>query len=534
MNKKPTGRKGTGMLLLIAAVLLLPVSCMSSAGLSLASLAGEELISLQPAVPGTSGNTVPVPEPEAASGTLPSPEETAPEKPVVPPGREAILAAIDANDLETLERLLAGVEDIRPLVNPEDLLLHRAEKAMIAGGMENPVTRLLVEKHAYILQLDEKGNSFRRVIQNMELAATPRDEYAAGVLGDKFVRLQAALREDSLEDFQPFLEYLPADQSLLARAVDSKAGKITRFLLDRGLDPLWRDPKTGDSLLHRACDNRPSDYPFEERGDLIRLLLQNGADPAGTNEKGETPLAALFEAARYDGNRRMGSPAVSAALLLEAGGNAGDTNSRGEPLLYTASGLGDPDSVRLLLDHGARPDKAGVSNINQTEEIFLLFLERGAAPGDLAGTVWPISDSQKQQERIQLLLDRGASAGDFDLSSLAAHFDTVAYLVDRGAPVAGTPILMKYVLEFKGMEPVIYLAEHGADLNQRYGPREITVLHAAVRNGQEELTKYLLDRGANPNLRDTQGKTALDYCSDRRTALKELLSGRGALYGEAL
>jgi ankyrin repeat protein len=66
------------------------------------------------------------------------------------------------------------------------------------------------------------------------------------------------------------------------------------------------------------------------------------------------------------------------------------------------------------------------------------------------------------------------------------------------------------------------LLEHGADVNERpklcltLGPgdkeerRSETPLHVAVREGQVEAAKWLLEHGADAGLKDCWGRTAVD------------------------
>lgn len=52
-----------------------------------------------------------------------------------------------------------------------------------------------------------------------------------------------------------------------------------------------------------------------------------------------------------------------------------------------------------------------------------------------------------------------------------------------------------------------------------------TALHEAARNGQVEAVRLLLDRGANPRLKNTLGSTALDLAKEmNHTKVVEALS----------
>lgn len=57
------------------------------------------------------------------------------------------------------------------------------------------------------------------------------------------------------------------------------------------------------------------------------------------------------------------------------------------------------------------------------------------------------------------------------------------------------------------------LLDAGADVNGE-GEDGFTTLHAAAFNGDEALIRLLLDRGANPGVKDPQGRTAADLVKD--------------------
>ncbi len=87
---------------------------------------------------------------------------------------------------------------------------------------------------------------------------------------------------------------------------------------------------------------------FQERVDVVRVLLEYGANPniQGKNRFDSTALIW----ASYNGNINM------ARLLLDHGAKPDFQNRFGYTALIEASRDGHPGVVRLLLEHGADPD----------------------------------------------------------------------------------------------------------------------------------------------------------------------------------
>ncbi len=72
------------------------------------------------------------------------------------------------------------------------------------------------------------------------------------------------------------------------------------------------------------------------------------------------------------------------------------------------------------------------------------------------------------------------------------------------------------------------LLEHGAQINGRVGRQQQTPLHGAAQWGWTKVIAFLIEKGADVNLADSRGMTALDYASGRGAA-----NGRGEVRKEA-
>ena len=100
-----------------------------------------------------------------------------------------------------------------------------------------------------------------------------------------------------------------------------------------------------------------------------------------------------------------------------------------------------------------------------------------------------------QEEAVRILIEHGADADALATSSIARvrPLGTAAFV--RSVPLARL------------------LLEAGADVNG-VGEGGFTALHSAAQNGDEELVRLLLERGADPELASDQGKRPSDFAED--------------------
>lgn len=90
----------------------------------------------------------------------------------------------------------------------------------------------------------------------------------------------------------------------------------------------------------------------------------------------------------------------------------------------------------------------------------------------------------------------------------------IQYLIELGADVNGggtfTPLMV--AAQTHNAKAVEILLHHGAD------PSRLLVLHPFVSESFSNIVKKLLDAGANPNLQDEEGRTALSWAIEDPTA----------------
>ncbi len=143
--------------------------------------------------------------------------------------------------------------------------------------------------------------------------------------------------------------------------------------------------------------------------------------------------------------------------------------------------------------------------------------------------------------RVAELLDRdpslvGAYSGDgffpLGLAAFFGHPETVRLLLARGADaaqVARNPMKVQalHSAVTGSFDSVTLLVEAGAPVNAQQD-KGWTPLHEAVNRNDLEMTRYLVEHGADPRLQSDDGKSAIGLAADKGfvEVLKVLKTGR--------
>jgi tetratricopeptide (TPR) repeat protein len=157
--------------------------------------------------------------------------------------------------------------------------------------------------------------------------------------------------------------------------------------------------------------------------DLLELLLQHGLDVEAKDNEGNTRLARLVAFA-------LGrSRALLAEYLLRHGADINATNNHGQSLLNAAVYGDDADVVRVLLKHGANPNKPSIDEnsyrcfpvvyvavlyqqLSHASDILTVLLAHGADPdADNSRGVTALSSAiyGTAPDFVQILLKYGVS-----------------------------------------------------------------------------------------------------------------------------
>ncbi len=324
-----------------------------------------------------------------------------------PGGETALMTAARTGNADVVQLLLARGADVNATEEWKGqtaLMWAAAEnnaaavKALIAGGADIP-TRSKISPG--VAELGNRG-------------------FTAFTFAARAGAIDAA--EALLEGGASVNDTLADGTSALVLAVMSARYEMAAFLLDRGADPnaaaqgwtalhqiVWtRRPNRGFNTVFQAPKGRVDSLSLVETllahgadinarvttrraprtvtgrnllkvtgttplflaahrvdVDLIRLLLQSGADPLLPNEDGTTPLMAAAGVGLYNPGENPGTPEESAEaveLCLEAGGDPTTVDANGDTALHGAAYWDSPGAVELLLAANPQLDLDVVNN----------------------------------------------------------------------------------------------------------------------------------------------------------------------------
>ena len=267
----------------------------------------------------------------------------------------------------------------------------------------------------------------------------------------------------------------PEGVTSLMIALDNDHNDVASVLLDRGANPNVVD-WWGRTALYIAVDRK------EDAGG--RGGGGGGRGAAGAS-RGAAPAVSSMDIV----NRLLAADVnVNAEMNMlrpSRGGNSGrfgpEQLNTGCTPLYRATEVGDLELVRALLAKGANP------NINDMG--FTPFLvAAGVSPGRGGG-------GAPNTALLDLMFQHGA---------------------DVNTQVTGT---RTYSMRISYMPPA-----------DREGT---SALHAAVQAGRTELVRYLLEKGANPDLVDANGKKPIDLLDAGGPGGNAGARGRGGAGGGA-
>ena len=248
--------------------------------------------------------------------------------------------------------------------------------------------------------------------------------------------------------------------------------------------------------------------------ECMDLLLESGADP---NTKMNSELRAIHLAARTGESEVIRS-------LLESGADIRAKDIRTNTALHIAASFGHLDVCKVLLEAGIKVDHRNeyretailLAGKNDQLSVIKLLSENGA-DFDFSRESRQIlllrAIKRNELDTVEFLLSKKARANrpvyaQYPISSAAQYASgaIIRLLIKNGADPnqknhkGATPLMLASASNYDG---VIALVENGAEINA--SQNGITALHIAILKHQIEITQYLLDHGANPNVKNSDG-----------------------------
>ncbi|XP_019908066.1 ankyrin-1a isoform X19 [Esox lucius] len=270
----------------------------------------------------------------------------------------------------------------------------------------------------------------------------------------------------------------------------------------------------------------------ENHLEVVKFLLENGANQSIPTEDGFTPLAVALQQGHenvvallinYGTKGKVRLPALhiaarnddtrTAAVLLQNDPNADVQSKTGFTPLHIAAHYENLNVAQLLLNRGA--------NVNFTPKNGITPLHIASRRGNVI--------------MVRLLLDRGAQIDAKTKDELTplhcaarnGHVRIIEILLDQGAPIQAktknglSPIHMS--AQGDHMDCVRQLLQYNAEIDD-ITLDHLTPLHVAAHCGHHRMAKVLLDKGAKPNSRALNGFTPLHIaCKKNHMRVMDLL-----------
>jgi ankyrin repeat protein len=319
--------------------------------------------------------------------------------------------------------------------------------------------------------------------------------------------------------------------SLLHCAIADKQGEIVKDLLENGASLDSIDSNNQTPLIAAI---------YGGKLDLVELLIAKGAEVNDRDSNGQTPLMAAIKLQQLD----------LVELLIAKGAKVDNRDSNGQTPLIAAISGDKLDIVEILIAKGAK-----VNDRNKDGQTPLIAaINNGRLEAKAAG----INEQNNGQippiglDLVKLLIAKGAGINDRNQDGqtplIAAVFNSdssiVKILISKGAEIDKkhsnnypdrTPLMI--AISQQNFDLVELLISKGAKVNERSNDGQTPLMVAIATGDNNRASEYrpqefiypafklilnknqaipktiqlLLDRGANPNLSDINGDTALHF-----------------------
>lgn len=364
---------------------------------------------------------------------------------------------------------------------------------------------------------DRRAREIVRAV-HPDFARMTLDEINAETVTDAIARQAVALQHGS-EDWPSFLERIealpakpnPDDEPMRATFEAMEAGDFGAFAALIKAHPHLvhaRSTNGNDflgmaSLCYTRCMARHPGYALDQGGDwlaMIRLLLEEGAEPDSANVKGWTPLhqAACF------GNKTLAHVMIDAGATLDL-----ESYGAGGTPLTVALWWGQTEIAEMLAGLLLAPRNlrvaAGLGRIDLLEDMIEADGTLKAGAGENRSlmrthsgwTNWPVMEGDRQQ----------AVDDAFCFAARNDRTETMAWLLSQGANPEcvfnlGSPLMQ--AITFHKWHSSKWLIEQGVDVETMVSFCGIpqTALNRAAHENAVELLKVMITDKTDLTIRD--------------------------------
>ena len=286
--------------------------------------------------------------------------------------------------------------------------------------------------------------------------------------------------------------HLARDWRLVLDAALYRRAEVIEALLECGADPnAVSRSEAKYRPLHRAIEPKPSLKDRGELGAVLTVLLSAGADPEASG--------CWYEGRALETAARAGDHVTAAELVVR--GVAYDTVAAalvGDAAWLLKDLRRDPGSAVRLDEGGVEPlHRLCASKLNRhcVVEIAKALIAAGAS-----------AKARTRMKHAQLpVLHFACFGGD-------AHPDLLRVLVSAGASPDEGLYEALWSGDFSGAQTLLEL---GASADSWSHVSARPMLSEMIQWGRNRAAIWLLEKGANPNQRDSSGRTPLDLAQSR-------------------
>ncbi len=377
-------------------------------------------------------------------------------------------AILENNPLTTVQFLIEQGLDVNQRTHDERTYVFWAA---YKGNLS--LMNYLVSKGAQMDLLDDKGNTVLLFIAATGQQNTAVYDYcidqgnkinATNPYGQNALLLYAQYAgEGHILDYftKKGLDIYSKDakgNGLFYYAVKSANVSLLDSLIAKGL-PIAKNEKTNSNAFLSYTKWRRGNYTLKVS--FLEYLEKLGLDPVIVSKDGQTALHNIAYAEK--------NPAIF-SFFLERGASLHQLNKDGDTPLLVAAAKGDTSIVSMLATTEI------ITTVNKKKETAL-------SKAMLSNSI----------EVVTFLLSKGGT-----LKIINKEGYDLAYQLVRGQT--------REMAAFE--DKITFLKKHGFDMLKKQKDKS-TLLHAAVRSGNSEVLRYMLQEQIPLNVQNNQGETAL-------------------------